>query len=177
MNLLWIGFIACLLPTLAIQDELGSSLGWPYLPQSSRQPSTLKQEIDNLFAATNTVRGAKGRSLLQKDTKLMTAAQQYAELMATQEEMSHTIGGLSLVDKAQRVGYAYRSLRENIALNSDLDGRFVVDEQWMKSKAHRQNLLARDISQIGIGIAGPSKRTKRYYYCQIFGAPLSAKNL
>ena len=103
----------------------------------------------------------------------MTAAQQYAELMAARDEMSHTIGGLSLVDKAKRVGYVYRTVRENIALNTELDGRFVVDEQWMKSKGHRQNLLANDISDVGIGIAGPSKRAKRYYYCQIFGAPLS----
>lgn len=102
----------------------------------------------------------------------MMAAQQYAELMADQDEMSHTLKGLSQVDKAKRVGYAYRKLSENIALNTNLDGRFVVNEQWMKSTGHRQNLLAADVSQIGVGVAGPSKRGKRYYYCQIFGAPL-----
>lgn len=106
----------------------------------------------------------------------MVAAQQYAELMADQDEMSHTLKGLSLVDKAKRVGYAYRKISENIALNTALDGRFVVYEQWMKSTGHRQNLLAADVSQLGVGIAGPSRRGKRYYYCQIFGAPLVPGN-
>ena len=132
----------------------------------------VKQEIDQLLAATNQVRAAKRKPRVQQNPKLMTAAQQYAERMAAEEELSHTIGGLRLAEKAKRVGYAYRRLSENIAYNTDLDGRFVVNEQWMKSKGHRQNLLASDMSQIGIGIAGPSKRTKRYYYCQIFGQPL-----
>lgn len=172
MTLWHIGFIFCLLSALAltIDVSLPSSrecLSWP-----DRQTPALKEEIDNLFAATNQVRAEKGRSMLQKDANLMGAAQQYADLMAAQDEMSHTLNGLTLVDKAKRVGYAYRKLSENIALNTDLNGRFVVYEQWMKSKGHRQNLLAADVSQIGVGIAGPSKGGRRYYYCQIFGAPL-----
>lgn len=173
MNLIRIGLIACLLPTLTVSPDLSLSFMGTHQARSTSQTPSMKQEIDNIFEATNTVRVAKSRASLQKDPKLMTAAQQYAELMAARDEMSHTIGGLSLVDKAKRVGYVYRTVRENIALNTDLDGRFVVYEQWMKSKGHRQNLLANDIRDIGIGIAGPSKRTKRYYYCQIFGASLS----
>ena len=175
MNIRSIAFIASLLPTLALTIEAGPSVCSSCMYVSSGQTPLLKEQIDNVFEATNKVRADKRRTILQRDPKLMTAAQQYAELMAAQEEMSHTIGGLSLPDKAQRVGYAYSRLSENIALNTDLDGRFVVYEQWMKSKGHRQNLLATDVSQIGVGIAGPGKRTKRYYYCQIFGAPLSGK--
>lgn len=84
--------------------------------------------------------------------------------------MSHTIRGLTLADKANQVGYAYRQLSENIALNSRLVGVFVVREQWMKSKEHRQNLLDPTSMDIGIGLAGPSKKN-RYYYCQLFGTP------
>lgn len=173
MNLRRIGFIACLLPTLTLGLDFAAPSRGGSLTRPINQTLQVKREIDNIFEATNAVRAAKSRALLHKDPKLMTAAQQYAELMAARDEMSHTIGGLSLVDKAQRVGYVYRTVRENIALNTDLDGQFVVYEQWMKSKGHRQNMLANDISDIGIGVAGPSKRTKRYYYCQIFGAPLS----
>jgi uncharacterized protein YkwD len=173
MNLRNISLIVCLLPALALRVAVdpftgGSSFFW-----TNRQAPPFKEQVDRIFTATNTVRAAKGKAPLQQDEKLMRAAQQYAELMAAQEELSHTIGGISLVEKAQRVGYSFRSISENIAFNTDLDGRFVVNEQWMKSKGHRQNLLADDISQIGIGIAGPSTRSKRYYYCQIFGTPLS----
>jgi uncharacterized protein YkwD len=100
----------------------------------------------------------------------MLAAQGYADLMAAQDRMSHTIGGITLTDKANRVGYAYRQLSENIALNSRLVGSFVVDEQWMKLKEHRKNLLAFTSTDIGIGLAGPSKKN-RYYYCHLSGTP------
>ncbi len=172
MTLKLIGFVICLLSGLALgikHDPTGGRLS-PYTP--SQQSQKFKQEIDQLLAATNQVRLAKRRTSLQQDPKLMAAAQQYAERMAAKDELSHTIDGLRLPDKAQQVGYAYRRLSENIAYNTVLNARFVVNEQWMKSKGHRQNLLADDVSQIGIGIAGPSKRTNRYYYCQIFGQPL-----
>ena len=70
--------------------------------------------------------------------------------------MSHTLNGLSLADKARRVGYSFGQLGENIALNTRLDGRFVVLTQWMESRGHRTNILTRAMTVIGIGIAGPS---------------------
>lgn len=136
----------------------------------SSQANDLREEIEAVFVATNQQRVRKRLSTLRKDSKLMLAAQQYADLMAANEQMSHNIGGLKLADKAKRVGYTFRQLSENIALNTRLDGQFVVEEQWMKSKGHRINLLANNITDIGIGIAGPSKKN-RYYYCQLFGAP------
>lgn len=101
----------------------------------------------------------------------MQAAQEYAELMAAKDQMSHTLNRLTLPAKAKRVGYSFRVLSENIALNTRLDGRSVVIDQWMESKGHRENILTKDITDIGIGIAGPSKQN-RYYYCQLFGAQL-----
>ncbi len=132
--------------------------------------SDLSREREAIFAATNQQRVRKRLAPLKKEPKLMRAAQAYADLMAAREQMSHTIGGLTLANKAKTVGYEFRQLSENIALNSRLVGDFVVSQQWMKSKGHRQNLLARDIVDIGIGIAGPSKQN-RYYYCQLFGTP------
>lgn len=136
-----------------------------------RQMVDQQSEKAAILLATNQQRARVRIPELKPDAKLMQAAQQYAELMATKDQMSHTLNGLSLVDKANRVGYSYRQLRENIALNTRLDGRFVVINQWMESKGHRKNLLTKDLTDIGIGIAGPSKQN-RYYYCQLFGTPL-----
>jgi len=135
------------------------------------QPADLPDEKDVILVATNQQRVRRGLPALKQDPKLMQAAQQYAELMAAKDQMSHTLNGLSLVDKANRVGYSFRQLSENIALNTRLDGRFVVTGQWMESKGHRKNILTSGITDIGIGIAGPSKQN-RYYYCQLFGAQL-----
>lgn len=138
---------------------------------AGEQAADLLSEKDAILVATNQQRARRGLSGLRQDAKLKQAAQDYAELMAAKDQMSHTLNGLSLVDKARRVGYAYRQLSENIALNTRLDGRSVVVDQWMESKGHRKNLLAKDITDIGIGIAGPSKQ-RRYYYCQLFGVQL-----
>lgn len=137
---------------------------------AGNQTNDVKNELEAIFVATNQQRARKRLPPLKKDSKLMAAAQQYADLMAAREQMSHNIGGLNLADKAKRVGYSFRLLSENIALNTELDGRFVVQEQWMKSKGHRKNIMDDNITDIGIGISGPSKKN-RYYYCQLFGTP------
>lgn len=134
------------------------------------QTVSLQSEKEAILVATNQQRARRRLAELKPDAKLMQAAQAYAELMAAKDQMSHTLNGLSLADKANRVGYSFRQLSENIALNTRLDGRFVVINQWMESRGHRKNLLTKDITAIGIGLAGPSKQN-RYYYCQLFGAP------
>lgn len=136
----------------------------------ANQTDELTQQIQAIWVATNQQRARNRLAPLKRDPKLMVAAQAYADLMSARDQMSHTIGGLTLADKAKAVGYEFSQLSENIALNSRLGGDFVVREQWMKSTGHRKNLLARDSMNIGIGIAGPSKKN-RYYYCQLFGTP------
>ena len=98
----------------------------------------LLSEKEAIFVATNQERARKHVAVLKQDAKLMQAAQQYAELMAAKDQMSHTLNGLNLTDKAKRVGYSFRQLSENIALNTRLDGRYVVVDQWMESKGHRK---------------------------------------
>ncbi|GAB3807530.1 hypothetical protein GCM10028819_44570 [Spirosoma humi] len=170
---------------------LASLAGWLLiglsLPVSSPQRTTVLEPVsysmdivptadlltqkEAILAATNQQRARKRLPILKQEARLMQAAQEYAELMAAKDQMSHTLNGLTLPAKAKRVGYSFRVLSENVALNTRLDGRSVVIDQWMESKGHRENILTKDITDIGIGIAGPSKQN-RYYYCQLFGAQL-----
>ena len=170
MNITFCCLISCLL--IIVQLSPSNSRLSPTLSTlvASNQTNELTQQIQAILVATNQQRARKRLAPLQKEPKLMLAAQAYANLMAARDQMSHTVGGLTLADKAKSVGYEFRQLSENIALNSRLAGDFVVGEQWMKSKGHRKNLLANGITNIGIGIAGPSKKN-RYYYCQLFGTP------
>lgn len=170
MNVLFSGLSACLLLSLQLSPtnkELSPVLS---TAGAAIQTKELTQEKQAIWVATNQQRARYRLAPLQTDSRLMQAAQAYADLMAAREQMSHTIGGLTLAQKAKAVGYAFRQVSENIALNTRLDGYFVVQQQWMKSKGHRKNLLATTITDIGIGIAGPSKQN-RYYYCQLFGQP------
>jgi uncharacterized protein YkwD len=168
MNLTFSWLIACWLLGLPLSPSTRSLHPARSTSVGGNQPTDLQPERETIFVATNQQRARKRLALLRKDPKLMEAAQAYADLMAARDQMSHTIGGLTLTQKANQVGYAYRQISENIALNTQLAGAFVVDEQWMKSKQHRQNLLDPTSRDFGIGIAGPSKKNY-YYYCQLFG--------
>jgi len=97
----------------------------------------------------------------------MAAAQEYAALMAKEDKLSHTVNGQRLASRVERHNYPWKALGENIAENTSLQGKEVVIQQWMHSTGHRENILSKEYTQIGIGIAGPSK-TSKYYYCQIF---------
>lgn len=169
--ILWLGGLTTGLDRTASLPQLKVALEPLSYPTAGRQPADLANEREAIFVATNQQRARKHLPLLKQDTKLMQAAQDYAELMAAKDQMSHKLKGLSLADKANRVGYSFRQLSENIALNTRLEGRSVVIDQWMESEGHRKNLLTSDITDIGIGIAGPSKQN-RYYYCQLFGTQL-----
>jgi uncharacterized protein YkwD len=136
-------------------------------PNASSTTTTVSNAVSQIFNATNGQRRQRRVEPLTKDDRLMTAAQDYALLMAKKDELTHNVSGQSLESRIERVQYRWAAIGENIAVNTSLKGEDIVLEQWMKSAGHRSNLLSKDFRQIGIGIAGPSK-TNKYYYCQIF---------
>jgi uncharacterized protein YkwD len=82
---------------------------------------------------------------------------------------------------AQRTGYHYQHLSENIAM-----GHFQNDEKaviaWMQSPGHRKNILSDECSDIGVAVKkGWLKGEEVWVAVQIFGeqsppvAPNSAK--
>ena len=168
MNITFCLLIVCL--PITVQLSPSDKMMSPALSTlvAANQTDELTRQIQAILVATNQQRARHRLAPLKKEPKLMLAAQAYADLMAAREQMSHSIDGLTLARKVE--GYAFRNLSENIALNSRLVGDYVVREQWMKSAGHRKNLLATTSIDIGIGIAGPSKKN-RYYYCQLFGTP------
>ncbi|NNU79150.1 CAP domain-containing protein [Halovulum dunhuangense] len=107
----------------------------------------------------NRARAAAGLAPLRASDRLNRAAQSHAEAMARAGRLSHTLGSSSPVSRARGVGYAYRSLAENIAYRTS-PGRAdanalaqVFVEQWMASPPHRRNLLNPALTEAGIGVA------------------------
>lgn len=123
--------------------------------------------IEGIFAMTNDERVDAGRPRLTKNDKLMTAAKDYAALMSKLDQMGHSVGGQTVPERLAKVGYVWRTYGENVAYNSRPDAQATM-AQWMGSPGHKANILNRNFTEIGIGVAGPSARG-RYYYCQIFG--------
>jgi uncharacterized protein YkwD len=90
--------------------------------------------------------------------------------MACNNFFSHTgLDGSQPWDRAQREGYNYSYIGENIAAgNSDAASTMT---QWMNSTGHRENILNPNFTQIGIGYAYGSNSDYKYYWTAVFGKP------
>lgn len=108
---------------------------------------------------------------LRWNPQLDKAAKIQAAEMAAEHRMAHDLPGAqypTLKDRIRYTGYVYRHMAENIAYGYP-DPQYTV-AAWMKSSAHRINILDRSSSETGIGVA--RAKTGELYYCQVFGARL-----
>jgi len=123
---------------------------------------------DGVLAFGNRVRAARKLPSLRMIEKLNRAAQGKAEDMARRGYFSHTTPeGKTPWDLFASVGYAYSQAGENLA--SGQRSTEAVGAAWMRSAAHRDNLLSRKYVDTGIGVA---RQEDGYVVVQLFGAPM-----
>lgn len=81
--------------------------------------------------------------------------------------MTHTgADGSTLAVRVDRVGYAWRSIAENVAFG--YPNAAAVMAGWMASDVHRRNILSASVD-LGVGVAYDADG--RAYWTQVFGAP------
>ncbi len=139
----------------------------------------LKAVAKGIVAGTNAFRKKEGREPAAVNGTLAKTAQAFADYMATQDKYGHTADGRQPWERAKANGYDYCVVLENIAYAFDSAGftdkkltdKFVVG--WENSPGHRRNMLDRDVSETGVGVAR-SDKTGHYYAVQMFGRPKSA---
>lgn len=132
-----------------------------------------------IVTQTNAFRREHGLHSLEREERLDETAADFAVFMARTDDFAHTAGGLKPQDRALRHGYKYCVILENIGYQSrsvgfetsELAHGFV--DGWTHSPLHKKNMLDRDATQIGVGIAR-SPTTGRFYGVQLFGRPESA---
>jgi uncharacterized protein YkwD len=117
--------------------------------------STAQQNPTNseraLMDAVNIERKATGLPSLKWDEALALAARTHAEQMARQDSVEHTLAGEpSLAARATRAGARFSWLSENIVAAGSVRE---AHAQFMKSPAHRANILDTGMDRVGIGIA------------------------
>ncbi len=103
-----------------------------------------------LFQAANKERKAQGLPALQWNPALASAARAHAKEMAGHNEVSHRLPGeAALPSRATRAGAHFHWLSENV-----VQARTAAEAhaQFVKSPAHRGNLLDRDMNVVGIGV-------------------------
>jgi uncharacterized protein YkwD len=136
-----------------------------------------------IFNYTNQERIAAGLSPLAGNSVLTSVARAHSLDMKERNFFSHTNPDwISPFQRMSAAGYDYSAAAENIAaislftLNSNPDevGRYFVQQMWMQSTGHKENILSPSYTEIGIGVVYESDRISSPYgfiATQNFGRP------
>jgi Cysteine-rich secretory protein family len=114
-------------------------------------------------------RAQNGLGPVGVDSRLISAAANYARAMGTRDKINHRIGG-SLPKRVTAAGYVWGAAAENLAAGySSLDEAM---RGWKASSGHRKNLLNPNVTEIGIAaVATPPGSKKRNYWALILASP------
>ena len=143
------------------------------LAQAEARPDIARAQA-LVIDATNAFRRDEGRAAVTRNEKLEETARDFARYMARTGTFDHQADGLTPADRAQRHGYRWCRIAENIAYQFDSRGysaevlaRELV-AGWKNSAGHRRNMLERDVVHIAVAIAR-SDRNGYYYAVQMLG--------
>lgn len=113
--------------------------------------TSLTRAERELFVSVNQARQAQGLPPLRWDESLAAAARRHAAIMAERGTAQHAFEGEpSLSARVKQAGAHFTWLSENVCEGST---PAFIHAQFMKSPAHRGNILDRDMDSIGVGIA------------------------
>ncbi len=184
-------FIAPIDPTSGLREYTGMNPGKEFTPfdggnnnnyaggnqnQPTQEPAKPNQQpkgntqassgyVQQVIDLTNQERKKNGLGALKGDNELSNVAQVKSEDMMNKNYFSHTSPTYgSPFEMMQNFGIEYSRAEENIAMGQDTP-KEVVDA-WMKSPGHRKNILNRQITHIGVGIAKDGSRG--IYWTQMF---------
>lgn len=126
---------------------------------------------------TNKVREREKLASVRPDKALTAAARAYASYLAKTGAFSHTADGKQPAARAQASGYQLCQIAENLAVSENSDGFAAKElatqtlEGWLNSPGHRANLLARNVTDIGVAVARVGARYPKYVVVQMVGRP------
>ncbi len=139
---------------------------------AKEQTDTFEMTRDErrLLELVNKERAREDLPALRPHPLLFKAARAHSENMARQRKMEHILDGKRPSQRVEAAGYDWGKVTENLitADQSDVPLERIVKE-WMNSKIHRDNILMKDVSETGLGIAKNAK--DEIYYTQLFARP------
>lgn len=143
----------------------------PTQPPAEKPVAASSSIEDQILFAMNNERTSRGLPAFVRDTALADLARAHSEDMRTHGYFSHAAhDGCSVSCRADRVGYHWRMIAENIywmqGYALDATATRVV-ESWMQSAGHRANILG-STTHAGVGIATIDNRV---YVTAIYATP------
>lgn len=149
-----------LLTALLTGPLAGTALG--PAPAGAVQPAglTAGRYQNQALQATNRVRHHHERAGFRTQDCVQRFAERQARRMARQDRMFHQ----ELRPVLERCGLT--TVGENVAYGYP-NGRSVVNQGWMRSEGHRENILNRQFRLMGMGARQSADGT--WYAAQVFG--------
>ncbi|MFP5286762.1 MAG: CAP domain-containing protein [Thermoanaerobaculia bacterium] len=126
---------------------------------------------EEMLARVNAERRKAGLRPLRLNSELDKSAQRHAEDMLARGYFDHeSPSGTTVRERSRAAGYDWSAIGENLAF-----GQTSVDEvveTWMDSPGHRKNILGRNFSELGVGLALGKGRDGKHQvlWVQNFGA-------
>jgi uncharacterized protein YkwD len=122
------------------------------VPPSENLWKTIEEgSSQEIFDITNVIRNRNDLPPLKWDESTADAAYEHSKDMAENKDFSHTSKKFgTLADRLKSAKVAYQTAGENIAADYT-DGPAVV-EGWLNSKGHRDSMLNKDFSHLGVGV-------------------------
>jgi uncharacterized protein YkwD len=129
---------------------------------------TLSKEA--VATLTNRERTSNGLTNLIENQLLHSIAEERARDMLEKDYFGHVSPtGEQASDVAQRIGYRYKIIAENIASGMFLTNQKIVDG-WMQSPGHRKNILSPEVKELGVSVMkGRMGEKETTVAVQIFG--------
>lgn len=141
---------------------------WHLPPTFNHSPDLAKEEQE-ILKLINQQRTKFGRTELEWNEDLAKLAERYSEKMARRQFFSHyDENGDSVAERAKKSRITrWRKIGENL-FTCEGYSRFtkLAVDSWLKSTEHRRNILDRDFTHTGIGIA--KTRHGKIYITQVF---------
>jgi uncharacterized protein YkwD len=160
MNLSWLHRRICSLLRVSLVIAGLSLLCAQLIPDCrSAEPASLSDvnnyvsdnSLENeLLLLTNQQRIRQGLQPLALDSKLTKMAREHSRDMAHQGFISHDQPSGSLRTRMNRAGSLYEVARENVASAQTIARAHAA---LLNSPPHKENILAGDVTRIGIGVA------------------------
>jgi hypothetical protein len=132
-----------------------------------------------IIEMTNAYRGRQKLGAVKANPELTQAARAYAAYLAKSGKFSHTADGRQFGDRIAATGYSWCQASENLAMHASsmgFEARSLAQksvEGWINSPPHRTNLVAPNVTEIGVGVARASDTGAKYISVQLFARPQS----
>ena len=141
--------------------------GQPSFYRGLAQPGA---QLDTL-AAQSMISGYRrnnGLSAVVLDPALTRIATEHAQAMAARNQMAHTVGGRSFIDRIKASGFDSKFAVENVGA-----GYHTLAEAfsgWRDSPSHRANMLKGGATHMGIAAVYAPNTKYKVFWCLVLAA-------